>query len=77
MKNFYLFLILILPLAVSYKRRAQHLPSLMSSKNNGDIIYGKVTEVTFELVKYKRTDIPDSYISFYVARSMPLVIAIN
>jgi hypothetical protein len=28
-------------------------------KTNGDILYGKVMEVTADVVKYKRTDIPD------------------
>jgi hypothetical protein len=28
-------------------------------KINGDILYGKVVEVTTDMVKYKRTDIPD------------------
>jgi hypothetical protein len=60
MKNFYLFLILILPLALSAQETGT--PSAQFDviiKSNGDIIYGKVIEVTFELVKYKRTDIPD------------------
>jgi hypothetical protein len=56
MKNFYLFLILILPLIAQETGTASAQFDVII-KNNGDIIYGKVTEVT--LVKYKRTDIPD------------------
>ncbi len=60
MKIFYLCLILILPLVLSAQETGT--PSAQFDviiKINGEIVYGKVTEVTFELVKYKRTDIPD------------------
>lgn len=60
MKIFYLSLILFLPLALSAQETGTPPAQFdVIIKTNGDIIYGKVTEVTFDLVKYKRTDIPD------------------
>ncbi|MBL7870745.1 MAG: outer membrane beta-barrel protein [Cyclobacteriaceae bacterium] len=60
MKIFYLILLLIFPLTLSAQETGTppaHFDVII--KINGDIIYGMVTEVTFDLVKYKRTDIPD------------------
>lgn len=60
MKIYYLFLILLIPFVSSAQETGTPAAQFdVIIKINGDIIYGKVTEVTFELVKYKRTDIPD------------------
>lgn len=60
MKIFYLFLILILPITLSAQETGTPPAQFdVIIKINGDIIYGLVTEVTVELVKYRRTDIPD------------------
>lgn len=69
MKILYLILILSLPvvaIAQDYGTPPAQFDVII--KTNGDIIYGKVTEVTFDLVKYKRTDIPDGPV-YQVLRS--------
>ncbi len=72
MKNTLLLSFLILSLIFSEAVVAQHNPEPrfpqqpnynagfdVIIKKNGDIVYGLVQEVGLELIKYKRTDIPD------------------